>query len=80
LEHHHRGKSEYGRRTTRTKEFEGNGNYPVAVLLEGKFHSVLKIEFWRLKKLVFQIGKDSKMIVISDGDVIKNQFDKNYHR
>lgn len=61
------------------KEFEGNGNYPVAVLLEGKFHSVFENRVLAFKEASFSnSGKDSKMIVISDGNVIKNQLDKNY--
>lgn len=61
------------------KEFEGNGNYPVAVLLEGKFHSVFENRVLAFKEASSSnSGKDSKMIVISDGNVIKNQLDKNY--
>ncbi len=60
------------------KDFTGSGNYPVAVLLEGKFHSVFENRVLPFKDASFKnIGKDSKMIVISDGDVIKNQLDKN---
>ncbi len=61
------------------KEFSGTGNMPVAVLLEGKFNSVYQNRVLPFKQNGFTpIGKDSKMIVISDGDVIKNQLDKNY--
>lgn len=61
------------------KEFTGSGNYPVAVLLEGKFHSVFENRVLAFKDASFKNAqKDSKMIVISDGDVIKNQLDKNY--
>lgn len=61
------------------KEFANGGNYPVAVLLEGKFHSVYENRVLAFKDNTFKpIGKDNKMIVISDGDVIKNQLDKNY--
>src|SRR5690606_20865842 len=52
------------------------GEVPLAVLLEGKFTSVFKN---RVKPLKLEgdlknidDGKDSKMVVISDGDVIKN--------
>ena len=59
------------------KDFTGSGNYPVAVLLEGKFHSVYENRFLPFKDTSFKnIGKENKMIVISDGDVIKNQLDK----
>ena len=60
------------------KEFENKGNLPVAVLLEGKFHSVYQNRVLPFKESSFTpIGKENKMIVISDGDVIKNQLDKN---
>ncbi|MCF6130662.1 gliding motility-associated ABC transporter substrate-binding protein GldG [Flavobacterium wongokense] len=61
------------------KDFVGKGNYPVAVLLEGQFHSVYENRVLPFKDATFKnAGKDSKMIVISDGDVIKNQLDKNF--
>ncbi len=60
------------------KDFVGFGNYPVAVLLEGKFHSVYENRVLPFKDTFFKSShKDGKMIVISDGDVIKNQLDKN---
>lgn len=61
------------------KEFIGSGNFPVAVLLEGKFHSVYENRVLAFKDNTFKSsGKDNKMIVISDGDIIKNQLDKNF--
>ena len=61
------------------KEFTGKGNLPVAVLMEGKFHSVFQNRVLPFKESGFApIGKVNKMIVISDGDVIKNQLDKNF--
>jgi len=61
------------------KEFTGKGNLPVAVLLEGKFHSVYQNRVLPFKENNFlSLGKENKMIVISDGDVVKNQLDKNY--
>ncbi|WP_298391500.1 gliding motility-associated ABC transporter substrate-binding protein GldG [Flavobacterium sp.] len=61
------------------KEFTGKGNLPVAVLMEGKFHSVYENRVLPFKESSFTpIGKENKMIIISDGDVIKNQLDKNY--
>ncbi|TBX64996.1 gliding motility-associated ABC transporter substrate-binding protein GldG [Flavobacterium silvisoli] len=61
------------------KEFTGTGNFPVAVLLEGKFHSVYENRILPFKDSTWKsVGKDNKMIVISDGDVIKNQLDKNF--
>ncbi|MGV3696123.1 gliding motility-associated ABC transporter substrate-binding protein GldG [Flavobacterium sp.] len=59
------------------KDFAGTGNFPVAMLLEGKFHSVYENRVLPFKDNTFKnTGKDSKMIVISDGDVIKNQLGK----
>jgi gliding-associated putative ABC transporter substrate-binding component GldG len=61
------------------KEFIGLGNYPVAVLLEGKFHSVYENRILAFKDPTFKnSGNNNKMIVISDGDVVKNQLDKNF--
>lgn len=60
-------------------EFKNGGNYPVAVLLEGKFHSVFENRILAFKDPTFQnSGKKSKIIVVSDGDIIKNQLDKNF--
>ncbi|NMH26882.1 gliding motility-associated ABC transporter substrate-binding protein GldG [Flavobacterium silvaticum] len=60
-------------------QFKNTGNIPVAVLLEGKFHSVFENRVLPFKDKTFATeGKPSKMIVISDGDVIRNQLDKNY--
>ncbi len=55
------------------------GEIPLAVLLEGKFTSVFKNRVKPLKLNVKNIddGKPSKMVVISDGDVIKNQLQGN---
>ena len=61
------------------KEFVGKGDLPVAVLMEGKFNSVYQNRVLPFKDNGFTpIGKENKMIVISDGDVIKNQLDKNF--
>jgi gliding-associated putative ABC transporter substrate-binding component GldG len=61
------------------KDFVGKGNYPVAVLLEGQFHSVYENRVLPFKDATFKnTGKNSKMIVVSDGDIIKNQLDKNF--
>ena len=59
-------------------EFKNTGNIPLAVLLEGKFHSVYENRVLPFNEKTFQpIGKTNKMIVVSDGDVIKNGVDKN---
>lgn len=55
------------------------GNIPLAVLLEGSFHSMFENRVLPFEQATFEAaGKKNKMIVISDGDVIKNQLDKNY--
>ncbi len=60
-------------------EFKGTGNIPMAVLLEGKFHSVYENRVLPFEEKGFRpIGATNKMIVVSDGDVIKNQLDKNF--
>jgi gliding-associated putative ABC transporter substrate-binding component GldG len=60
-------------------EFKGTGNIPMAVLLEGKFHSVYENRVLPFEEKGFRpIGVTNKIIVVSDGDVIKNQLDKNF--
>ncbi len=62
------------------KEYSQNSGYiPTAVLLEGKFNSVYQNRVLPFEDNTFSAtGKPTKMIVISDGDVVKNQLDKNY--
>ena len=59
------------------KESFNNGNKPLAVLVEGSFESAYKN---RVKPLELQEalenGTSNKMVVISDGDLIKNQIRK----
>ena len=59
---------------TTPEEYEGKGLLPVAVLMEGKFKSMYQNRVLPFKDNSFQAtGKDNKMIVISDGEVIKNK-------
>ncbi|MCL9808728.1 gliding motility-associated ABC transporter substrate-binding protein GldG [Flavobacterium luminosum] len=52
------------------------GPLPVGLLLEGKFHSVFENRVLAFKDPGFKaVNKPSKMIVISDGDIMKNQLD-----
>jgi len=54
-----------------------SGFIPLAVLLEGSFHSMYENRVLPFKDASFKtVGKPGKMIVIADGDVVKNQFDK----
>lgn len=61
---------------TTPEMYEGKGNYILGILLEGEFTSVFKNRVlpFALKNAVYE-GKPTKMIVVSDGDIIKNQLD-----
>ena len=60
-------------------EFNSTGNIPIAVLLEGKFHSVYENRVVPFPEKTFLTqGKNNKMIVVSDGDIVRNQLDKNF--
>lgn len=60
------------------EEFINKGNIPVAVLLEGSFQSVFQNRILSFKDNNFKDkGIENKMIIISDGDIIKNQLDNN---
>jgi gliding-associated putative ABC transporter substrate-binding component GldG len=62
---------------TTPEEYAGKGLLPVAVMLEGKFKSAYQNRVLPFADDQFQaLGKENKMIVIADGDVIKNQLDK----
>ncbi|MFJ1261746.1 gliding motility-associated ABC transporter substrate-binding protein GldG [Capnocytophaga canis] len=65
-----------------TKKMDKNayksGNIPVAVLLEGEFSSVYKDRITPIElKNNLQTSKPTKMIVIADGDIIKNDLSNN---
>ena len=63
---------------TTPSDYLNKGNIPLAVLLEGNFHSMFENRVLAFDQNDFQTkGISGKMIVISDGDVIKNQLDKN---
>jgi gliding-associated putative ABC transporter substrate-binding component GldG len=62
---------------TSPADYLNKGNIPMAVLLEGSFHSMFENRVLPFEEKSFQAkGKESKMIVISDGDIVKNQLDK----
>ena len=64
---------------TEPNEYLGKGNLPLAVLLEGSFHSMFENRVLPFQQKSFKAsGKANKMIVIADGDLIKNQLDKNF--
>ncbi|WP_422859685.1 gliding motility-associated ABC transporter substrate-binding protein GldG [Flagellimonas sp. S174] len=60
--------------TPPNRDSYNDGNQPLAVLIEGEFSSAFRnrIKPVKLKNAV-EDGKSNKMIVISDGDLIKNQ-------
>jgi gliding-associated putative ABC transporter substrate-binding component GldG len=63
---------------TSPNHYLDTGNIPLSVLLEGSFHSMFENRVLPFDQKSFEAkGMDSKMIVISDGDLIKNQLDKN---
>lgn len=60
-------------------DFENSGLLPVSVLLEGNFKSAFQNRVLPFKTEAFkETSVTTKMIFVSDGDVIKNQLDKNY--
>jgi gliding-associated putative ABC transporter substrate-binding component GldG len=64
---------------TSPNHYLNTGNIPLSVLLEGSFHSAFENRVLPFDQKSFQPkGKVNKMIVISDGDMIRNQLDKNF--
>lgn len=63
---------------TSPKDYLNKGNLPLAVLLEGSFRSVFENRVLPFKNNAFlSQGKPNKMIVVADGDIARNQLDKN---
>ncbi|WET04183.1 gliding motility-associated ABC transporter substrate-binding protein GldG [Flavobacterium sp. YJ01] len=63
---------------TTPEEYINKGNKPMAVLLEGEFHSAFENRVLPFKDNSFVAkGKPNKMIVVADGDLARNQLDKN---
>ncbi|MBG6111694.1 gliding-associated putative ABC transporter substrate-binding component GldG [Flavobacterium sp. CG_9.10] len=64
---------------TSPNDYLNKGNIPLSVLLEGSFHSMFENRILPFDQKNFETkGVANKMIVISDGDLIKNQLDKNF--
>ncbi|MBA4277661.1 gliding motility-associated ABC transporter substrate-binding protein GldG [Flavobacterium sp.] len=64
---------------TSPNHYLNTGNIALSVLLEGSFHSMFENRVLPFDQKSFQpLGKANKMIVISDGDLIRNQLDKNF--
>jgi gliding-associated putative ABC transporter substrate-binding component GldG len=64
---------------TSPNHYINSGNIPLAVLLEGTFRSGFENRVLAFDQKSFAAkGVDNKMIVISDGDIVKNQLDKNF--
>lgn len=63
---------------TSPEDYINKGNLVLSVLLEGSFHSVFENRVLPFKESAFQAkGKPTKMIVVADGDIARNQLDKN---
>ncbi|MCV9934415.1 gliding motility-associated ABC transporter substrate-binding protein GldG [Flavobacterium sp. LS1R47] len=63
---------------TSPNDYINKGNIPLSVLLEGDFHSMYENRVLPFEQKTFLTkGKATKMIVISDGDLVRNQLDKN---
>jgi gliding-associated putative ABC transporter substrate-binding component GldG len=63
---------------TTPNDYINKGNINLSVLLEGQFHSMFENRVLPFDQKSFETkGKENKMIVISDGDLIRNQLDKN---
>ena len=64
---------------TAPNDYLNKGKIPLSVLLEGSFRSMFENRVLAFEQKTFQAtGQKNKMIVISDGDLIKNQLDKNF--
>lgn len=64
---------------TGPKDYPGGGRFPISVLLEGNFHSMYENRVLPFKDTSYKnIGKANKMIIVADGDVVKNQLDQAY--
>ena len=64
---------------TLPNDYLNTGSIPLSILLEGSFHSVFENRVLAFDQKSFKpTDKASKMIVISDGDIVKNQVDKNF--
>lgn len=63
---------------TTPADYTNKGNINLSVLLEGSFHSAFENRVLPFKESSFQAkGKPTKMIVVADGDIARNQLDKN---
>jgi gliding-associated putative ABC transporter substrate-binding component GldG len=64
---------------TSPNHYLNTGKIPLSVLLEGSFHSMFENRVLPFEQKSFVAkGTDNKMIVISEGDLIRNQLDKNF--
>lgn len=64
---------------TSPNHYINTGNLPMSVLLEGSFKSMFENRVLAFDQKEYKnAGVPNKMIVISDGDIIKNQVDKDF--
>lgn len=60
------------------EEYQGKGNLPLAVLLEGDFTSMYHNRIKAFEDKNFKDkGQNNQIIVVADGDVVRNQLDQN---
>lgn len=63
---------------TSLEQYKNSAKFPVAVLLEGKFHSVFENRISAFDDPNFKsVLTKSEIIIVSDGNVIQNKIDKN---
>ena len=63
--------------TASPSDYPGTGGIPVAVLLEGSFSSAFENRVKAFEQPHFKnVSIPTKMIVVSDGDIVRNQLDK----
>lgn len=64
---------------TKPQDYAQSGFIPVSLLLEGNFTSMYQNRVLPFKDPSYKdTGNNGKMIVISDGDIVRNQLDQNY--
>lgn len=64
--------------STSPADYPNTGNIPLAVLLEGNFHSVFENRIKAFEHPNFlSTSKPTKSIIVADGDLLRNQLDKN---
>jgi gliding-associated putative ABC transporter substrate-binding component GldG len=64
--------------TTTPEDYPNTGNIPLAILLEGSFSSAFENRIQAFEQSNFKNKSNpTKMIIVSDGDILRNQLNKN---